>query len=104
MQRKLKNIQTYLKLLDIASGFLADQLGTSVSNVSHALAGKNKTLLNRIAVFLCNNYEIDESQFFDLSDDEIRARLERFERVQEKIIKTVAGLQQNQTDIIKNIK
>jgi hypothetical protein len=104
MQRKLKNVQVYLQRFDISSGFLADQLGTSVSNVSHALAGKNKTLLNRIAVFLCDNYEIEGSQFFDLSDDEIRARLERFERVQDKIIKTVAGLQQNQSEIINKLK
>lgn len=104
MQRKLKNVQVHLQRLEIAPGYLADQLGTSVSNVSHALAGKNKTLLNRIAVFLCDNYEVDGSQFFDLSDDEIRARLERFERVQDKIVKTVAGLQQNQTDIINKLK
>lgn len=104
MQRKLKNVQTYLQRLEITPGFLANKLGASVSNVSHALSGKNKTLLNRIAIFLCDNYEIQSSQFFDLSDDEIRMRLEKFERVQEKIIKTVAGLQQNQTDIINKLK
>ena len=104
MQRKLKNVQYHLSRLSLSNTDLSVRFQTSQANVSHALAGNNKKLLNKIAFFLSDSYNIDGSDFFDYSPDEVRQRLDKLERVQKDIVGVINQLHDNQSTIINKLK
>lgn len=104
MQRKLKNVQYHLSRLGISNTDLSVYFKTSASNISHALSGNNKTLLNKIAFYLSDFHNVAGSEFFDYSPDEIRERLDKLEQVQNNIVGVVNRLHNNQSAIIEKLK
>lgn len=100
MNKTLHTVNHFLDEFMITRTDLAKQFDTSLQNVGHALRGGNKKLLKLIIDYLVNAHNVDRSYFVDYPENE----LEKIKRVQDKIIRTVAGLQQNQTDIINKLK